>query len=159
MKPKIENKIASKKRICHKRKRSTKGALIKGMSRRLPSEILESGVFAEHLKKMMRRYAGIYALYQKKKLYYVGLTNNLLGRIKWHLKDRHKGKWDSFTIFRIQRVKYLKDIETLLTHIIETPGNKNKGKVPQDADFNYVLHRVLKEHKRAIRGLERAFRR
>jgi hypothetical protein len=33
------------------------------MSRRLPSEILESGVFADHLRKMMRKYAGIYALY------------------------------------------------------------------------------------------------
>ena len=63
----------SKKRI-----RSTKGALIKGMSRRLPSEILESEIFTKHLKDMMRRYAGIYALYRRKKLYYVGLTRNIL---------------------------------------------------------------------------------
>ena len=127
------------------------------MSRRLPSEILESSIFAEHLQDMMRRYAGIYALYQKNELYYVGLTKNLLGRIRWHLKDRHRGRWDSFTIFRIQRVKYLWDIETLLTHVVDTLGNKIKGKVPKDADFNHILHRVFKEHKRAIRGLEKAF--
>lgn len=141
------------------RKSSTKGALIKGMSRRLPSEMLESEIFAEHFQQMMRRYAGIYALYRKNRLYYIGLTRNLLGRINWHLKDRHRGKWDSFTVFRIQRVKYLKDIETLLTHVVDTPGNRQKGKVPQDADFNRVLHHVLKEHKKAIRGLEKVFRR
>jgi hypothetical protein len=137
----------------------TKGALIKGMSRRLPSEILESEVFAEHLRAMMRRYAGIYALYRGKKLYYVGLTGNLLGRIRWHLKDRHKGKWDSFTIFRIQKVRYLKDIETLVTHMIDTKGNRVKGRVPKDADLNHILHVALNKHKRAIRGIEKAFRR
>lgn len=142
-----------------RKSRSTKGALIKGMSRRLSSEILESDIFADHLRKMMRRYAGIYALYRRRRLYYVGLTKNLLGRIRWHLKDRHRGKWDSFTIFRIQRVRYLKDIETLLSHVVDTPGNRQKGKVPKDADFNRVLHQVLKEHKRAIRGLEKSFKR
>lgn len=141
-----------------KRPRSTKGALIKGMSRRLPSEILDSSVFAEHLKQMMRRYAGVYALYRNRRLYYVGLTRDLLGRIRWHLKDRHRGKWDSFTIFRIRRVKYLKDIETLLTHVVETPGNRQKGKVPQDADFDRILHTALREHKRAIRSFEKAFK-
>lgn len=138
------------------RQSSSKGALIKGMSRRLPSEILESEVFAQHLRKMMRRYAGIYALYRKNRLYYVGLTRNLLGRIKWHLKDRHKGKWDSFIIFRIQRVRYLKDIETLIHRLVDTPGNKQKGKVPRDADLNRALREVLAEHKRAIRGIEKA---
>jgi hypothetical protein len=126
------------------------------MSRRLPSEILDSDVFADHLRKMMRRYAGIYALYREKRLYYVGLTRNLLNRIKWHLKDRHGGKWDSFIIFRIQRVHYLKDIETLIHRLVDTPGNRQKGKVPRDADLNRALREVLAEHKRAIRGIEKA---
>jgi len=156
---KVEKAVRQRKMPRRTPKRnSTKGALIKGMSRRLPSEILDSKIFRDHLQNMMRRYAGIYALYRKDKLYYVGRTENLLGRIKWHLKDRHRGKWDSFTIFRIQRIKYLHDIETLLTHVVDAPGNKNKGKVPKDADFNRVLHQALREHKRAIRGLEKAFR-
>ncbi|MGD0517876.1 MAG: GIY-YIG nuclease family protein [Thermoguttaceae bacterium] len=149
-------KLPRRKKI---KSNSTKGALIKGMSRRLPSEILNSEIFATHLKMMMRRYAGIYALYRKNRLYYVGLTKNLLGRIRWHLKDRHRGKWDSFAIFRIQRVKYLKDIETLLTHIVDAPGNRQKGKIPQDADFNRILHQALREHKQVIRGIEKAFKR
>src|SRR5258707_15899338 len=92
--------------------RSKKGALIKGMSKRLPSDILDNPIFQEKLKEIMKGYAGIYALYRKGKLYYVGLTRDLFGRINWHLKDRHAGKWDRFIIFRIKRVAYLKDIET-----------------------------------------------
>lgn len=143
----------------HRRKtRSTKGALIKGMSRRLPSEILESPLFAKRLREIMRRYAGIYALYQKEELYYIGLTKNLLGRIKWHLQDRHARKWNSFIIFRIQKVRYLKDIETLIHRLVDTPGNKVKGKVPKDADLNHVLREVLREHERTIRGIRKALK-
>jgi hypothetical protein len=155
MKDTEKKKPARKKR---RRQRSSKGALIKGMSRRLPSEILESDVFAEHLRKMMRRYAGIYALYRKRRLYYVGLTRNLLGRINRHLKDRHAGKWDSFIIFRIHRVRYLKDIETLIHRLVDSPGNRQKGNVPRDADLNRVLREVLAAHMGAIRGIRKALR-
>lgn len=136
-----------------------KGALIKGMSRPLPSEILASPLFARRLREIMRHYAGIYALYRKKRIYYIGLTRNLLGRIKWHLKDRHAGKWDYFVIFRIHRVRVLKDIETLLHHLIETPGNRVKGRVPRDADLNRILREVLREHEKAIKGIRKALKR
>jgi hypothetical protein len=46
-----------------KKRPSTKGALIKGMSRRLPSVILGNPMFEKRLKEIMKRYAGIYALY------------------------------------------------------------------------------------------------
>jgi hypothetical protein len=128
------------------------------MSRRLPSEILESPLFARRLREIMRGYAGIYALYRRNTLYYIGLTTNLLGRIRWHLRDRHAGKWDHFIIFRIQRVRYLKDIETLIHQLVDTPGNRVKGKVPRDADLNRVLREVLVEHERAIREIKRALR-
>lgn len=150
--------IGSSKSVKSRKKRSTKGTLIKGMSRRLPAEILESPLFAQRLRQIMRRYAGIYALYHKDRLYYIGLTTNLLGRIKWHLKDRHTGKWDSFIIFRIQKVHYLKDIETLIHHLFDTPGNKVKGKVPRDADLNRVLREVLRDHERAIKDIRKALR-
>lgn len=139
----------------NKRSKSTKGVLIKGMSRRLPSIILENEVFRRRLREIMKGYSGIYALYKGPKVYYVGLATNLFGRIKWHLKDRHRGKWDYFIIFRIKRVKFLKDIETLLTHLIDTKGNKQKGKVPKDADINRVLKDILKEHKKEIKGIEK----
>ncbi|HTQ37895.1 MAG TPA: GIY-YIG nuclease family protein [Pirellulales bacterium] len=135
-----------------------KGALIKGMTKRLPHEILENPLFQVGLKSIMRGYAGIYALYRGKKLYYVGLTKNLLGRIRWHLKDRHAQKWDSFVIFRIKRVNYLKDVETLLTNLISTPGNRVKGKLPRDADINRMLRIILREETAEIRKIEKALR-
>lgn len=128
-----------KKKNIQRKKKTTKGALIKGMTKKLPSEILNNPVFRKRLKEIMKGYAGIYALYKKNKIYYVGLTTNLFGRINWHLKDRHAGKWDHFVIFRIKRVDYLKDIETLITHLIDIPGNKVRGKVPRDADINRIL--------------------
>ncbi len=140
-----------------KRRPSGKGALIKGMSQRLPIEILESPVFERRLHEMMRGYAGIYVLHQGKRIYYVGLTTNLLGRIKGHAKWR-AGKWDHFTFFRIQKVRYLKDIETLLHRLVDSPGNKVKGHVPRDADLNRVLREVLVEHERTIQGIRKAIR-
>ena len=142
-----------------KKTKSTKGALIKGMSKNLPSDILEDPVFKEKLKEIMRGYAGIYALYKGEKLYYIGLTRNLHGRIRWHLKDRHAGKWDYFKIFRIHRVKFLKDIETLVQHIIKPKGNRTIGKVPKDYDLNYVLREVLLEYEKRIKPLKKALRR
>jgi len=107
----------------------------------------------------MKGYSGIYALYRKDRLYYVGLTTNLFGRINWYLKDKHAGKWDSFVIFRIKRINYLKDIETLITHLVKLPGNKVKGKVPRDADINRILKLILQEHSKEMKGIVKALRR
>jgi hypothetical protein len=74
------------------------------------------------------------------------------------MKDRHKGRWDDFVVFRIRRVRYLKDIETLIHQLVDTRGNRQKGKVPKDADLNKVLREVLSQHKRVIKGIERALR-
>lgn len=140
------------------RKGTGKGALIKGMTKRLPHEILANPLFRVGLRRIMRGYAGIYALYRGSKLYYVGLTKNLFGRVRWHLRDRHAQKWDSFVIFRIKRVRFLKDIETLLMHLVTTPGNRVKGKVPKDADINRVLRVILREETAEIRKIARALR-
>ncbi len=128
------------------------------MSRRLPLEILSSPVFRHRLREIMRGYAGVYSLYNKGRLYYVGLTTNLLERIAHHTRDRHAGKWDYFTIFRIQKVRYLRDIETLMQGLVEAPGNRMRGKIPRDADINHILREVLREHKHTIQGIERALK-
>ena len=141
-----------------KKRKMVKGALIKGMSKNLPSDILIDPVFKEKLQELLRGYAGIYALYKGERLYYVGLARNLHGRVRWHLKDRHAGKWDHFKIFRIQNVRYLRDIETLIHHIAETRGNRSKGRVPKDADLNRALWEVLREDERRIKPLKRALR-
>ncbi len=135
-----------------------KGALIKGMSNLLPSEMLSDPVFKKKLKDLMKGFAGIYALYKREKIYYIGLTGDLHGRIGWHQKDRHAGRWDGFKIFRIKKIQYLKDIETLIHHLIETKGNRAKGKVPKDADLNHVLREILNQHESAINTIKRALK-
>lgn len=146
------------KKYMKKKNQSTKGALIKGMSRNLPSGILTDPVFKKKLWELLRGYAGIYALYKGEKLYYIGLARDLHGRVRWHLQDKHAGKWDHFKIFRIQKVRYLKDIETLIHHIAETKGNRIKGRVPKDADLNRALFEVLREYEHRIKPLRKALR-
>ena len=141
-----------------KERKTTKGALIKGMSKKLPSKILDNPVFKKRLREIMKGYSGIYALYRKDRLYYVGLTTNLFGRINWHLKDRHAGKWDNFVIFRIKRVDYLKDIETLITHLVKIPGARIKGKVPRDADINRILRNILRQYSKENKEIEKALK-
>lgn len=144
--------------VVRKRHKTTKGALIKGMTRHLPSEILASPIFSRKLKELMRGYAGIYALYRDDKPYYIGLTTNLFGRVNRHLRDRHKGKWDHFLIFRIKKVDYLKDIETLITQLMPWPGNRVRGKVPRDGELNRILRQILIEHTREIREIRKVLK-
>jgi hypothetical protein len=59
-------------------------ALIKGMTRRLPIQLLGDLSFQEGLEKIMRSYTGVYALYRGKRLYYVGLATNLYNRLRGH---------------------------------------------------------------------------
>jgi hypothetical protein len=73
---------------------------------------------------------GIYVLYGDKKIYYIGLSKrSLKGRLRRHaIKDRHKGKWTSFSFYQIGRTKYIKDIESLLLRICDPPGNRVSGR-------------------------------
>jgi hypothetical protein len=138
-----------------KKKSSTKGALVKGVSRMVPIAVINSKIFEEHLPQLMKKYAGVYVLYSGKKVQYVGLTKDLLGRLRNHLKDKLKGKWDHFTVFRIARVRYLKDLETLLQYVTLPAENIPEGKFPRDANFNKILIDVLKAEKIVIKDLEK----
>lgn len=77
-----------------------------------------------------QRGSGIYVLYDKDEVYYVGLSKtSLKGRLRKHaLRDRHKGNWDNFSFYQITRQQYIKDIETLLLRVYKPLGNKVGGK-------------------------------
>lgn len=55
-------------------------------------------------------------------------------------------------------MRYLKDIETLIHNLVDTQGNRVKGKVPRDADLNRILREVLVEHEHAIHDIRLALR-
>src|SRR2546425_7734360 len=61
------------------------------------------------IRQLIRRRCGVYALYRRGKLYYVGLAGNLMGRIEHHLKDRHKGTWDTFSVYLTIRDEHIKE--------------------------------------------------
>ena len=132
----------------------TKAHLIKGMSRRLPIELLDEPSFKDGLQQIMRNY-GVYALYRKNTLYYVGLATNLYWRLLAHTKNRNKGKWDRFAIFRVGRVRYLKDMETLLLRVAAPPGNKVSGHLlHRDADLTRVLRRIQREQLQRLKRIK-----
>ena len=139
-------------------KRSSKGALIKGMSKRLPIELLGDLSFKDGLQGIMRGYAGVYALYKDDQLYYVGLATNLYGRLQSHTKNRHKRRWNRFAIFRVGRVRYLKDMETLLLQVAKPPGNSLSGHVHRDADLTRVLRHVHHENALRLKRIKKALR-
>ncbi len=84
---------------------------------------------------MIRGYAGVYALYKGEKLYYVGLANNLMSRVNHHLKDRHRGMWDRFSVYLTTDNAHMRPLEALMLRVINPVGNKVKGKLTgaQDA--------------------------
>ena len=137
------------------RRKPSKGALIKGMSERLPISLLDINDFREGLKEIMAGYAGVYALYRGKRLHYVGLASNLFWRLHRHTRDRHKGKWNHFSIFRISRVSYLKDIETLLLRVAVPKGNRVTGHVHRDANLSRVLRNIAREQTRSLKRIRR----
>lgn len=79
------------------------------------------------VSKMIHRRAGVYALYKRDQLYYVGLASNLMGRIKHHLKDRHSLHWDRFSVYITHRDQHVKQLESLLLRIARPDGNRVEG--------------------------------
>ena len=137
------------------RRKSTKGALIKGVSQLLPLELLFEPTFREELRRLMRGYSGLYVLYKRRSLYYIGLAKDLFWRLHSHTRDKHKKNWDRFAIYRIARVRYLKDIESLLLRVANPPGNSVAGKFHRDADVTKVLRKIQRQQTRTLNRIRK----
>ena len=83
------------------------------------------------IKELVRKYigsvSGVYVLYKKGKLYYVGIAaaNNLIKRVSQHLKNKHSNKWDRFSLYPTENKQYAKDIEAIIFSIGKPDGNTN----------------------------------
>lgn len=100
-------------------------------------------------KSYVRHRQGIYALYRRSKLYYVGLASDLRWRLKQHLKDHHGRSWDHFSVYFTIGERHLKELETLILHITrKPPGNKNKGKFKDSENLKRGLRRDIKAFQR-----------
>jgi len=124
-------------------KKSGRGSLIKEVVEHLHFESFE--FLEEAINDTMKGKPGIYALYDKKKLYYVGLSIDLKKRVKEHTEDGHAKKWNNFSIYIINKTKFLKDVETILLRVIDPPGNTVKGKIPKLKSLQKVLKKAAKQ--------------
>ncbi len=97
------------------------------------------------IKQYVRRRNGVYALYRKGKLYYVGLAKNLRSRLKSHLHDRHGSSWDRFSVYLTIGEKHLRELESLILRIVQPKGNKQKGKFPKSEDLRRRFARDVKD--------------
>jgi hypothetical protein len=100
------------------------------------------------IRSMVGRRHGVYALYRKSRLYYVGLANNLRGRIKNHVRDRHAGKWDSFSMYLTIDDSHMRELESLLIRIASPKGNKQRGRFARAENLMTVLKAEVKDRQR-----------
>ncbi len=116
-------------------------------------EKVSSTVFERHRKQitdMIKGNYGVYALYRREKLYYIGLATDFRKRINQHLKDKHKGKWNYFSLYLIRKIDHLREIEALLVRISEPSGNKQKGKLKRSKNLRPQLKRLLTEDTKRV---------
>lgn len=94
---------------------------------------------------LVRSQHGVYALYKNDRLYYVGLAVNLRRRIKQHLKDKHAGRWNRFSLYLVRKVDHIKEIESLLLRIADPAGNKQVGRLRKATNLDRQLRRMMQK--------------
>ena len=110
-------------------------------SRHLVVQHLEniSRTALEKYQKIIREYIkdkkGVYALYRRDKLKYVGLATDLRIRLKTHLTDRHAQTWDKFSIYLTENDEHLRELEALVVRIAAPKENRQKGKFTKSENF------------------------
>lgn len=100
------------------------------------------------IASLIRGHPGVYALYKGEKLYYVGLASNLMGRVNHHLKDRHKGKWERFSVYLTVDGEHIRSLEALVLRIVDISGNRQKGRLGNAQDLARQVKREAQERAR-----------
>ena len=104
------------------------------------------------IREFVARRHGVYALYRRDHLYYVGLASNLRSRLRNHLKDRHGQSWDRFSVYLTIGDSHIKELESLVLRIVSPPGNKLVGKFGKAENLRTRLGRAIREHQRRELG-------
>ncbi len=110
-------------------------------------EKVSSSIFDKHSKiiaEMTTGRQGLYALYRRDTLYYVGLARNLKSRVNQHVRDKHAGKWTHFSLYIIYHPDHIKELESLLLRIAYPTGNSVKGQLRRSANMLPSLKKKTK---------------
>ena len=106
--------------------------------------------FQQIIRSYVRQRVGVYALYRKGRLYYVGLASDLKWRLGAHLKDRHREKWDSFSVYLTVDGQHLKELESLMLRVIlpKPKGNKQSGKFAMSENLIRKFKKDIKDFQK-----------
>ncbi|NOT09947.1 MAG: hypothetical protein HOP28_17280 [Gemmatimonadales bacterium] len=113
---------------------------------RMSRKILEE--HPEVVREYVKGKRGVYALYKRTRLYYVGLASNLRSRLKAHLKDRHGRAWDFFSMYLTDSDDHLRELEALTLRITLPKGNRSKTKFVRSQDLRRYFKRKISEQQR-----------
>lgn len=113
--------------------------------------------YQDIVRRYVRRRQGVYALYRRNKLYYIGLASNLRSRLSHHLRDHHKESWDRFSVYLTIGDSHLKELESLILRVVKPKGNKQKGKFLKSEDIRRKFARDVRsqQHKELLSLLGR----
>lgn len=126
--------------------------LVLGYVERISSTVFAD--FPKQLTELAHGKHGVYALYKGDRLYYVGLATNLRNRIKQHLKDKHSGKWNRFSLYLVRKEEHIKELESLILRIADPKGNSTKGRLPgADNLLNPLRSAILEEQSSQLEKL------
>jgi len=110
--------------------------------------------YQDIVREHVRRRHGVYALYRRGKLYYVGLASNLRGRLANHLRDRHRDSWDRFSVYLTIGDKHLRELESLVLHVVRPVGNRQKGRFARSTNLRGLFAREVRAlHRAELRQL------
>lgn len=129
-----------------RRSGTRKGQLVCQHLERVSYRILEE--HREIIQEFVRKRHGVYALYRGERLYYVGLARNLSARLKQHLRDRHAGTWDRFSVYFTIGDERLKEMESLILRIGKPSGNRMQGGFLKSENLRDVLRREIRRKQR-----------
>lgn len=125
------------------RRRRKREPLVHAHLERVSRNLLDK--HPEIVRQFIGRNAGVYALYRKNRLYYVGLATKLNWRLKAHSKNRHGGSWDRFSIYLTIKDQHLREIESLLLQIAKPSGNKIGGKPSGSKDMRRWIRSAIRQ--------------
>lgn len=126
--------------------------LVSQYMERISGDALEA--YQSIFREFARRRNGVYALYRKDRLHYVGLARDLRGRLKAHLKDRHRDNWDRFSIYLTIGDEHIRELESLVIRIAQPTGNRQVGKFPRAENLKRPFaQRIREDAKRRLDAL------
>lgn len=96
------------------------------------------------LREFVRNRNGIYVLYDRDRLYYVGLAKNLHSRLKAHLNDKHGESWDSLSVYFTVGDVPLREFESLLLRVARPKGNSQVGRFLRSEDLTKQFNRSVR---------------